>query len=392
MPNTEENRSSIENFSSQSYESLSELISTWIDIPQSVQNLFNITIFNNAIIDWIVAVLVFFIVFLFRSRLIKISEKILTRISQTFETPLGDDFFKVIHKPLKWKILLIGLNISYAILSFSKSSEDSYQVINHSLNILLLTWFLILMIDFLHKSYKHYSKQNSIDMKDTFIKLSVTISKVVIVIIMSVILLQIWGYNIGALLASLGLVGMAIALAAKDSARHLFGSIMIFTDAPFKVGDWIKTPDVEGTIEEIGMRSTKVRTFAQALVAVPNGNLADSAILNWSQMGKRRIKLTLGLTYATNSTQMQSILDDIREFLKNDEDIHQDTIHIYFNDLGDSSLGIFCYFFTKTTSWGDYMRVKERVYLELMKIVENNNSSFAFPSQSLYIQENKTNI
>ena len=159
--------------------------------------------------------------------------------------------------------------------------------------------------------------------------------------------LQEWGYNVSGFLASLGLVGMAFALAAKDTAANLFGSLVIFTDKPFKIGDWVKTPEVEGTIESVGIRSTKVRTFAQALVSVPNGVLANSAILNWSKMGKRRVKTTIGVTYDTSGDTLEQIINDIKEMLKNHPDIHQDTIHIYFSAFGDSSLNIFCYYLQK---------------------------------------------
>ena len=377
----------IEDFSNKSYESLSQLVSNWIDIPQSFRNILEFRILNNPLIDWIMAIFIFIVIFLFRKKLINLFENVSTVISQNFKTPLSSALFQVIYKPLRWKILLIAFTASYAILDFSKQTNKIYYTLEGTLNIILLGWTIILLINFFHKSYKHFYKHNSVDMKDTFVKLSVTAAKVLTVTIIFMMLLQTWGYDIKGLLASLGLVGMAIALAAKDSARHIFGSIMIFTDSPFKVGDWIKTQDVEGTIEEIGMRSTKVRTFAQALVAVPNGNLADSAILNWSKMGKRRVKMTLGLTYSTSSAQMQNILKDIRNLLKNDKDVHQQTIHIYFSEFADSHLGVFCYFFTKSTDWGEFMRVRERLYLEIMKIVEDNQSSFAFPSQSIYIEE-----
>ncbi len=389
MQDNQVNITDIESFSNKSYESLSQLVSSYVVVPSSIQDVLDFKIFNNPLIDWVIAIVIFITIYIFRKQIIKFFEKIFTKISEKFDTPLSDDFFKVIYQPLKWKLLLIGFNVSYAILEFSKSTDKVYHTLNSTLNILLLGWILLLLADFIHKSYKHLSKNKNVDMKNTFIKLFVTSAKILIIVIMFIMLLQIWGYDIKGLLASLGLVGMAIALAAKDSARHIFGSIMIFTDSPFKVGDWIKTPDVEGTIEEIGMRSTKVRTFAQALVAVPNGNLADSAILNWSKIGKRRVKMTLGLTYSTSSTQMQNILTQMRELLKNDNDVHQDTIHVYFSEFADSSLGIFCYFFTKTTQWGDYMQVRERLYLEFMKIVEINNASFAFPSQSLYIENEK---
>ena len=200
---------------------------------------------------------------------------------------------------------------------------------------------------------------------------------------------QEWGYNVSGFLASLGLVGMALALAAKETAANLFGSLVIFTDKPFKVGEWIKTPEVEGIVENIGIRSTKVRTFAQALVTVPNAVLANSAILNWSRMGKRRINMQLGLTYSTTTSQVEKIVSDIKQMLENHPDIDQDVIHIYFTDFKDSSLGIFCYYFTKSTDWGEYMRVREDTNFKIMKIVEDNDAGFAFPSRSLYIENGK---
>jgi MscS family membrane protein len=179
---------------------------------------------------------------------------------------------------------------------------------------------------------------------------------------------------------------MAFALAAKDTAANLFGSLVIFSDKPFKKGDWILTPNVEGTIESIGIRSTRVRTFAQALVSVPNAVMANSAITNWSEMGKRRIKMRLGLTYSTNTTQMENILKDLREMLKNHSDVHQDTIMVHFDEFQDSSLSLFCYFFTTTTVWSEFLEVRENINLKIMKIVEQNGAAFAFPSQSVYVE------
>lgn len=379
----------IENLINESYSFLSRYFKGVLNLSSDTDTFFNMKIFGNELIDWFWALVIFLIIYFLRKQLIKILEYLLKVVSEKFENPLGVKFVKIFHEPIKWKILLIGFNASYGVLNFSEQVDIFYYEVTASLNQLIIGWIVILFVDFLHKFYTYkYDNDGIVDLKDTLVKFAITILKIITVITVFIMLLQTWGYDIRGLLASLGLVGMALALAAKDSARHIFGSIMIFTDAPFKVGDWIKTPDVEGTIEDIGMRSTKVRTFAQALVSVPNGNLADSAILNWSKMDRRRIKMTLGLTYSTSSTQMQKILNEMRVLLKNDEDIHQQTIYIHFSEFADSSLGIFCYFFTKTTAWGEYMQVRERIYLEFMRIVEDNGASFAFPSQSIYIEEN----
>ncbi len=385
----EDELSVIEELAKYSYQSLSQYLRQTVEVPKELQDIFLFKIFNNSVGDWLGALVIFLLFYLFRKQLIKFLEYVLKTISEKFENPLGAKFFKIFNEPIKWKILLIGFNASYAVLEFPKFINTIVTDLNTSLNYLIIGWIVILFLEFLHNFYTYkYDKDGKVDLKDTLVKFLVRLLKITTIVIIFILLLQTWGYDIRGLLASLGLVGMAIALAAKDTARHLFGSIMIFTDSPFKVGDWIKTPDVEGTIEDIGMRSTRVRTFAQALVSVPNGNLADSAILNWSKMDRRRIKMTLGLTYATTSSQMQNILKEIRELLHNDEDIHQQTIYVYFSSFNESSLDIFCYFFTKTIKWGEYMAVRERIYLEFMRIVEENGASFAFPSQSIYIEEN----
>ncbi len=387
----EDELSVMEELAKYSYQSLSQYLKQAVEVPKELQDIFLFKIFNNPLGDWLGALVIFLLFYLFRKQLIKFLEYILKTISEKFENPLGAKFFKIFNEPIKWKILLIGFNASYAVLEFPKFVNTIVTDLNTSLNYLIIGWIVILFLEFLHNFYTYkYDKDGKVDLKDTLVKFLIRLLKITTIVIIFILLLQTWGYDIRGLLASLGLVGMAIALAAKDTARHLFGSIMIFTDSPFKVGDWIKTPDVEGTIEDIGMRSTRVRTFAQALVSVPNGNLADSAILNWSKMDRRRIKMTLGLTYATTSSQMQNILKEIRELLHNDEDIHKQTIYVYFSSFNDSSLDIFCYFFTKTIKWGEYMAVRERIYLEFMRIIEENGASFAFPSQSIYIEENNT--
>jgi len=162
--------------------------------------------------------------------------------------------------------------------------------------------------------------------------------------------------------------------------------LLIFGDKPFDIGHWITSEDVDGVVESIGIRSTRVRTFGDAIVSVPNAKLANANILNWSKMRKRRIKMTIGLTYSTTKKQIESTLKDIRSMVDNHPDIHQSRKLIYFNEYQDSALGIFCYFFTKTTVWAEYMRVKEDINLKIMSIVEQNNSSFAFPTRTLHIQ------
>jgi MscS family membrane protein len=339
-------------------------------------------IFSNEIDSYIYAISIFVFFQFFRVFIRKTAYKLVKKTS----TNLDDDILEAIKKPIDFLFIIIGINFAVAMLSLDADTISSIDKIIRSGFIIVVFWSIFNILNHLsiniHKITNKFGDKINADFSNFIVK-SI---RFLILILGLIAVLQEWGYNVSAFIASLGLVGMAFALAAKDTAGNLFGSLVLFTDKPFKIGDWIKTPEVEGTIENIGIRSTKVRTFAQALVSVPNGTLANSAILNWSRMGKRRVKTTLGLTYGTSGKTLENIIAEIKEMLQNNPDIHQSTIHIYFSDFGESSLNIFCYYFTKSTNWAEFMRVRESSYLSIMKIVDNNGSSFAFPTQTLHIE------
>ncbi|MGI6226826.1 MAG: mechanosensitive ion channel family protein, partial [Peptococcales bacterium] len=148
-------------------------------------------------------------------------------------------------------------------------------------------------------------------------------------------------------------------------------------------------PQVEGTVEEMGFRSTKVRTFAQALVTVPNSVISKNPITNWSKMGKRRINYRLGLTYNTTSDQLRECVKRLREMLKSHPEVHPETIFVYFERFGDNSLEIFLYFFTKTTNWQKFLEAQEDINLQIMDILKELDLSVALPTRSIHIENNK---
>jgi MscS family membrane protein len=327
------------------------------------------------------------VVFLFFQLFRVFFRKIILKIVNKTKTTLDDEIIKLIHKPIEYIFILIGLNISLNILELN---DIIHTISLHTINsgfIIVVFWALLKILNYLSANIYKISNKFGDKISNDIANFIVKTIRFFTLIIGFILVVQEWGYNVSGFLASLGLVGMAFALAAKDTASNLFGSLVIFTDKPFKVGDWIKTPQVEGTIESIGIRSTKIRTFAQAVVTVPNGTLANSAILNWSRMGKRRIKFDIGLVYDTKAGDIQNIVDDIKTMLKNHKDIDQETIHIYFSAFEASSLNIFCYYFTKTTDWGLFMKVREDTYFKIMKIVEQNNSSFAYPTQTIKLDK-----
>lgn len=368
------------------HDTVEEIIIAKLPIPQEVVNFFTITLFGNSLAKWASALIVFLLFLALRKQLSRAVTLLALKWVDKTETQLDDQIFHLLQRPFAFGMVILGFNVAFSFLTFNDDFSATLSHTMTTLTIALLGWVIYSIVNLFQSSDELMEKRIKSDNGITLAKLLLTILKAIVLIIAGMNILSTWGINVTGFIASLGLVGMAFALAAKDTASNFFGSMVIFTDQPFKIGDWIKTPEVEGTIEHIGIRSTKVRTFAQALVSVPNGNIANTAILNWSEMHKRRIKMTLGLTYSTTSVQMRQILEEIRELLHNDDDIHQQTIYVHFTEFQESALGIFCYFFTKTTQWGEYMQVRERINLELMGIVEKNGASFAFPSQSLYVE------
>mgnify|MGYP000965839242 FL=1 len=238
----------------------------------------------------------------------------------------------------------------------------------------------------------------------------------IIFVIAMLIVLSKLGFNVSAIIASLGIGGLAVALATKDILANFFASVMLLFDNSFSQGDWIVCGDIEGTVVEIGLRKTTVRTFDNALIFVPNSKLASDPIRNWSRrkMG-RRIRMLIGLEYSATTEQIKKCVDEIKQMLIDHPDIakgddmgskkasrydrgivsiddlagYKSNLFVVVDEFADSSINILVYCFSKTIVWGEFLAVKEDVMIKIMNIVEANGLGFAFPSQSLYVEEVK---
>jgi MscS family membrane protein len=210
--------------------------------------------------------------------------------------------------------------------------------------------------------------------------------QIVILAITLVIIINDWGYDVSGLIAGLGIGGLAISLAAQDTLSNLFGFTAIVGDRPFSVGEYIKTKDVEGIIEQVGLRSTRVRQLDQAVVTVPNSVLASSAILNWSRLRKRQINLTLGITYGARSEQVETLLQRLRDLLVNWENADAQSVVVNLVNLGDRSLEILVRCYLNIADWGPFTQEKERIFLAIMRIVEEIGLQVAVPSRTIYIE------
>lgn len=217
------------------------------------------------------------------------------------------------------------------------------------------------------------------------------VSRILKLVILGVILLlfgEHFGIGLSGLLAFGGIGGIAIGVAGKDMLSNLFSGVMLYFDRPFSIGDWVSSPDrdIEGTVVEIGWRQTKIRTFENRPLYVPNSAFSTISVVNPGRMSNRRIKTTIGLRY-DDADKLAAIVNDIRDMLKKSTDVdHTQDLLVYFDAFADSSLNIMVYCFTKTIDWAEWLAVQQDIYLKIIKIVHSHGADFAFPSETLYMQ------
>ena len=308
----------------------------------------------------------------------------LQELAKKTKTYYDDRVISALKHPVSFAFVLIGFHLFFLLLLHE--AEVVKDILN-TLVVFLIFWAIIAVSEALRGLLHHATNKLNPDLSREMANFILKLIKIFIGGIGLGAMLQVWGINVTALFASLGLGGLAFALAAKDTASNLFGSFAILADKSIRIGEWIKVDSVEGVVEDVGMRTTKIRTFEKSLITVPNQVVANSPIENFSRRGVRRIKMTIGVTYGTTQSQITKIIEEILYLLHNHENISQDeSIMVNFKAFGDSSLDIFIYCFTRTSNWKTYMDIKQGIQLNIMKIVEENGSSFAFPSQSIYIE------
>lgn len=220
----------------------------------------------------------------------------------------------------------------------------------------------------------------------TVLHLISNVVKIIVVAIAVTMVAYEWDYNINGVIAGMGIGGVAIALAAQETLSNFIGGIMLVVDNPFSKGDWIQTADVEGIVESSSFRSTRVRTFTQGLVTIPNASLSKGVITNWSRMSKRRVRFVLGVTYSTTMQEMKICLERIKNILIQHEDIDQDNIIVTFDNYGASSLDILISYYVYKTESPEYFAIKSTMNFAIMSILEEEKVSVAFPSQSVYFE------
>lgn len=317
-------------------------------------------------------------------------------LSSVFSLILMNVFFRHAHKRKKGFVfhtaqfliyaLIIGTlgRIANTVISHYNISAVSSSIIDFvctSLIALILTIKLFLVINQFEKS--QIKKGRDV----TSARILSRIIKITLIVVIILLYGEHFGMSLSGLLTFGGIGGIAVGMAGKDILSNFFSGIMLYFDRPFSIGDWVRSPDrnIEGTVAEIGWRMTKITTFDHRPLYVPNSVFSSISVENPGRMSNRRINTVVGLRYE-DASKVGTIVNAIRQMLQTHADIdQQQTLLVYFNGFGDSSLNIMVYCFTRTTVWEEWLAVQQQVYLNIIDIVQSHGADFAFPSQTLYL-------
>jgi len=254
-------------------------------------------------------------------RILALAIKRLQTVSSKTATAYDGIVLTAIDRPLRWSCALGGVWLALNILPIPTDPVDVARFINallRSASVILLTMFGVNLINGLAEQWADHATTTESRLDDQMIPILRSSGKVFVIILGALVILQTLGYSVTSLITGLGLGGAALALASKDSLANLFGSLVIFLDRPFQIGDWIEMNNIEGTVEEVGLRTTRVRTFANSLVTVPNMLFTTSTITNWSKMEKRRIRVTFSISYQTPPAQILAAVQALRNLIAKD--------------------------------------------------------------------------
>lgn len=322
-----------------------------------------------------------------RSILVRVLFSSLRKLAARTRWEHDDRFLEAMERPALTFLLIFGVYLSIIVLPVQIEWQGLITRLFKGASILVFFWGLFRLADVLVDLMGEISSRTGSDSFRGFGSLVKKSLRVFIIVVGTVMVIDNLGYNIGGILATLGIGGAAFAFAAKDTIANIYGSIALALDRPFRVGDWIQVGDkVDGDVEEIGLRSTKVRTWPKTVISIPNAILANEMIDNWSRMPKRRVKQVIGVTYSTSPDTMEAIVEDFRQMLREDPDVNQEFILVNWTDYGASSLDILVYYFTTTTKWLEYMDVRQRINVKMARIVARHGSSIAFPTRTLHLE------
>jgi MscS family membrane protein len=362
--------------------------------------------YDPLVIKLVVIIFSVGLIYFIRKVLFDILESLLLKIKTLHD--YTKEIVLKIRKPSELATMVINIDLIIFIYN-DYNRVDIIREIFSIVYVVLATAIVFLLINAI-ASVKLDNFKNTDNVKNEVVNITLKIINFVVILIGLLIALHIAGVDLTAILSGLGIGGLAVALAAKDSLANFFGTLSILASNTFSQGDWIEADSKEGVVTEIGLRVTTLRTFDNALIAIPNSILANKDVKNWNRrkLG-RRIKMSLGIKYDSKSKDIKNAIVEIREMLrshpgiatknteynfnsskraklvsKGDAEGVKKTLLVYLDEFSDSSINILIYCFTKSVRWEDWLITKEDVMHKIMEIFEHNNLEFAYPSLSVY--------
>jgi MscS family membrane protein len=326
------------------------------------------------------AILALFLIWVLRRLLTAIVVAPLRRLARRTNAQWDDVLLDTIMLPARLLIIAIALAVGAQILLVDSVTSAFVQHIIRTLIIIAVLVALFRAVDALAPSSNRLFRVTGLSITERLLPFVRTAVKLLLIAITVVIVIQEWGYDVSGLVAGLGLGGLAFSLAAKDTVENLFGFTTIVGDQPLVVGEFIKTADVEGIVEHVGIRSTRIRKLDQSLVTVPNSKLASAPILNWSRLSKRWVDLKLVIAYDATRAQIETFLQQVRAMLEVRTQIEQGSVFVRLVSFGEMGMEVMIRCYVMESDWALYSEEKESINLELLRIIEELNLHLAMRS------------
>ena len=366
---------------------MEQITATFKNFWTVVHSVWNQGVLGQSLSQAVIGLLIFLVFFVFRGLFRRFVITVIERWTKKSTNSFDDELSQALAGPLQVLFIALGLFFAFQYVGFKGEMETLADNIVRTVITVAIFWALYNMIKPLSGLLCRLEGGLTAEMLTWLI----TGIRWGVLFLGGATILQLWGIQVGPILAGLGLFGVAVALGAQDLFRNLIGGLCVLIEKRFKVGDWVMVDGVvEGTVEHIGFRSTKVRRFDQAPVFVPNQKLSDNAVTNFSRMTYRRIYWKIGLEYKISLEQLKAIREKIETYLQTNEVFVQPpaaSMFVRVDAFNASSIDLMLYTFTHTTVWGDWLAHKETLAYEVKQIVEGEGASFAFPSQSIYIEK-----
>lgn len=346
------------------------------------------TIYDNTLENWGISILIIIGAIILNKIIVLINKHIIQKLTGKTKNRLDDILFKMLESPVLLGIMLVAIWVSIRRLDFSEKFDNFVHLAYQILIVLNVTWFVVRFVNALIEEYlvpiANDPTNKRID--NNLIPILRRASLGVIWSIGGVMALNNAGVNVGTLIASLGIGGLAFALAAQDTIKNIFGGFTIFTDRPFRIGDRIKVDGFDGIIEDIGIRSTRLRTLDRCLVTIPNYKIVEASVENVSEEPMRRVVSKLGLTYDTTPEKMKLAIDILKNLPKKIKGIDSKDIYVFFSEFADFSMVITLIYFIKKQS--DIPETISVVNMEILDAFNTAGLNFAFPTQTIHIEKN----